>query len=844
MVDPAFALNLGGGVYLDSDGNIISGPEATTVVYEAPFKLPVEPKKIADALKEVQDALKDADDPTKNPKVLEKITEIYGFLFDKDKVDAVRLLGMLATISKIAGTVAPVLLAVGFAFDVAKMFGLFKEGPSALEQLMVKRFDQLKVQVASIGALIQKENLESGRQAVILLNASVIEFVNNVLHSPLTSAQLEADLVKITNAHEAHVEGLFKLINHSTYETIFDASKHTQVWGLMQHNLVTYPQGPEAPHRAVLPPDNRPVFDHRLMVPLATFAAESYLATARGIVPEYRSTGEFREHLREFAKALGGLVDKMRSDVLARTLYNAQDFKVLLDASEIIRIDMPGFAPDVLVMSPNCGRFPVGALDLRYHDNDYFSAFLSQLFRAEFYGWAHETRKGALNFRWLPPATLEFAGNFGLGGDRYRITNPEVCAAAANAQAELDYAELMSVSGYVQLLQLTTLFRNEATFPSISQTVQIKPPTLLRDPQPATDVTVQSDLRVLTEPLSAGAKREPQKCKAFVEIWTQPTQRVRPIEYTVRLRTLKSFSGSDRWREPLYSAYQFVHYEPDPADRMFMQLLADQRDTAVDETFLVELSSARDAQHKLRGSVELKVHSFDWWIPVKPPFSLTVAFEKTHRALVGLGRDTVSMTQQRPSLATLAQQARRMPDPGARFALSADASFERSIPSLLWQDGAQDWDGQHRDARATTASIEWKLDWQGDRMHIELQAQPADRNYVVYVVVEEKFRGANAPILHTAMPVAMNGQLTYVPQSFFDAEREAMQKAARDLAEFNRKYSQSKKVGPTDPVVGWLRPGDLATVGGIAKAFNLAMEHQPALLREVLDAKTTRPPAG
>ena len=253
MADPAFALHLGDGVYLDSDGNIIGGPEVGTVVYQAEFKLPVDPKKVADALKEVKDAFADAGDPKKNPKVLEKITEIYGFLFDANKLDATKLLGMLATISKIAGTVAPVLLVVGFAFDVAKMFGLFKDGPSALEQLMVKRFDELKTQIASIGELIRNEGLQSGRQEVILLNASVVEYIDNLTSSGLTLAQLEADLVKITAAHEAHVAGLFKLISKSTYETIFDAATHTQVWGLMQWHLFTYPTGPAAPQRAVLP---------------------------------------------------------------------------------------------------------------------------------------------------------------------------------------------------------------------------------------------------------------------------------------------------------------------------------------------------------------------------------------------------------------------------------------------------------------------------------------------------------------------------------------------------------------------------------------------------------------
>ena len=42
-------------------------------------------------------------------------------------------------------------------------------------------------------------------------------------------------------------------------------------------------------------------------------------------------------------------------------------------------------------------------------------------------------------------------------------------------------------------------------------------------------------------------------------------------------------------------------------------------------------------------------------------------------------------------------------------------------------------------------------------------------------------------------------------------------------------------------MAGWLRPGDLDTIDGISDEFNLALEHQPALMREVLTASTTHP---
>src|SRR5205823_2879011 len=139
-----------------------------------------------------------------------------------------------------------------------------------------------------------------------------------------------------------------------------------------------------------------------------------------------------------------------------------------------------------------------------------------------------------------------------------------------------DYADLLSVSGYPQLLQLATLLRHETTDPNISQTVQIYTPELNRHPLPSHSVTIESELVPLTGKITASALRGPQKCPASVEIWTQPLNRVLPIEYKVRLRTLKSFWGGRlSWREPLYSSVQFLHYEPVLNDREFMELLFD-----------------------------------------------------------------------------------------------------------------------------------------------------------------------------------------------------------------------------------------------------------------------------
>jgi hypothetical protein len=345
------------------------------------------------------------------------------------------------------------------------------------------------------------------------------------------------------------------------------------------------------------------------MVPLASYAAEAFLAGLRVLSPEYRSTGDFRGTLHNFADDIAHLAQSMRAEVLARTIYEPKDFSVLLYPAEVIH---DFFSHEPIAISPSCSRFPVGALDLRYHDNLFFETFLAQLIKAEYYGWERTTRKACMDFRWLPPAKLELIVlHEPLVGEvhKFRITNPDECAAAANAQSELDYAELLSVSGYAQLLQLATLFRNESTDPDRSQTVRVFTPDLVRRSQPSKTVTVESEPVPLTGKITASARREPQKCTASVNIWTQPIERVLPIEYQIRLRTLKSIWGANRWREPVYSAFQFLHYEPVLSDRNFLELVIDERDAALDAELLIEgISPPNGPRHAEGGEGTLLPH--------------------------------------------------------------------------------------------------------------------------------------------------------------------------------------------------------------------------------------------
>ena len=261
--------------------------------------------------------------------------------------------------------------------------------------------------------------------------------------------------------------------------------------------------------------------------------------------------------MRSFARKLDDLAQAMRIFELARTIYAPAHFAPLVPYYDVVA----GPAPGELAIRPDCNRWPVGALDLRVHDDHFFAQFLHELWQSDQYGWVHDTKFAGMNMRWIPPAKLVPA-EFG----NYRITNPEECAAAANAQAEQDYAMLLALSGYPQLLRLAALFRDEATEPATSQTVAPGAPALYRHPLPSSTVTVKSRPVFLTgQVISATARREPQQCMATIAIATQPLKRALPAQYRVMLRTLRS-PEADTWVETPYSDYQRADYEPDPAN--------------------------------------------------------------------------------------------------------------------------------------------------------------------------------------------------------------------------------------------------------------------------------------
>jgi hypothetical protein len=158
-----------------------------------------------------------------------------------------------------------------------------------------------------------------------------------------------------------------------------------------------------------------------------------------------------------------------------------------------------------------------------------------------------------------------------------------------------------------------------------------------------------------------------------------------------------------------------------------------------------------------------------------------------------------------------------------------DAIEEVSFADTIgWVEGAELAKAQRRGSKQSEIHVDYTLHWQADRLTVSLRNnRPEDRNYVVYVVVEEMLHSGR--VLHTFEGIPVTGQVTYVPQSFFEEEFDAQVKAAKLLIGFAERYAKSlgsipRPSGPGDPDPGWLLGIDRQVLAGdpLMRAFELA----------------------
>jgi hypothetical protein len=814
MTQAQFSVHLGGGLYMDSNGALSHGPEPGKPVYSIPGGgLPVNLATLEKAFDGLAKALPNKDDPKSREK-FDKILDAIGMLAEH-KETLINTLQAVGAVASVIGSVVPV---VGAALAILTwLLGVFKDGPSALELLVARRFDDLARQLKALETQIQQRDLRGQRSVITGGLAAFANFVLEMKNTPPDPAVLLLRQQDMRRKLDEVGTAVRNLLDSSTWLATFSQSEHEWVWHWIANQLFTFPRT-GAPQRAFFPEQGANRFEHGLMVPLALFASTSYLTILRALAPEYRSTGEHREDLVDFAKALEVLAENMRREGLARTLYTAADFQggagggipFGLSPDEVVDLSAVGVPPFI---APGSRRWAVGALDLCVHNNAYFTpGFSASPIQHPGNQYA---KQGLLNVRWIPPAVLEAYQESipPLGFElpnrpppartRYRIINPEECAKAANAQAELDYTDLLYSSGYLNLVHLVAVLRNEATDPDHSQTVRADA-WLRRKPGKSVAVTVKSAPILVTGQISASAERQPQDYTATVYLTTQPTGRNRSLNYRVWLRTLgASFSaGGSYWNEQKYDQFYQANYGDDSANPGFKKLLTT-TGTPWDQIKIAEGKSSAVARNA-SGNAVLKAITFDWWIPVKPLGSHGVDLREAAklRSLRAVGWEAD------PAAAPLPLPPETGND-SAPSAVSGSDVFKalthiredlKLSDFVGWIDAVEPASGQHREGEASEIRLEYSLYWQGDQMRVTLKNRAKDRNFVVYVVVEETL--ASGAVLHTTQRIPVIGQLTYVPQSFFDEEETAIARLAETLRDFARRYSISAsdvQQGPTNP---------------------------------------------
>lgn len=817
-----FSVNLGGGLYMDSNGVLSRGPVPGKPVYGTPGGgLPVNFDTMAKTFSGLAKALPDKDDPKSREK-FDKILNAIGMLAS-DKEDLINALQAVGAVASVIGSVVPV---VGAALAVLTLLlGLFKDGPSAIEVLVNRRFDELARQVNALEIQITQRDLRNQRTPIATALAAFSNYVYELKNTPPDPSVLLLRQQEMRDQVNAAVNAVRNFLDPSTWFATFNPNEFNAAWPFLQYRLHTFPRT-GAPARALMPATGANEFNHALMVWFCMSAVTSFLAILRGLAPEFRSTRQHREDLWDFVAALEVLVENMRGNGLARTLYTPADFQHGaaggipwgLGPEEVIDLSALGIPP---FLRPGSTRFAVGAMDLRVYNDAYFtpgfSAGTIQLPGDQY------AKQGLLNVRWIPPAKLESyqeqiaslgwepANQVPATQTRYRITNPEECAAAANAQAELDYTDLLYCSGYLNLVHLIAVLRNEATDPSTSQTVRAEA-LLQRKPGTAVPVTVESEPILLTGVISSTAQQEPQTYKATVFLTTQPLGRDRKLNYKVWLRTLSaSFSpGGPRWHEQDYGNFHQTDYIDD-ADHPGCKTLVTSTGLPLDQ-FMISEGASIDDPRNASGTAALQAITHDWWVPVKPlgrpPASHARAIDLT--TLRGLGWEGSGASATPATLPTVPSGPQPSPSPALHLLHDDIALHDAvSLADLLgWVNAVEPATGQHRKAVQNLIHLDYNLHWQADQMTVTLRNHPDERNYIIYLVVEEIL--GSGQVLHTAQRIPVIGQLTYVPQTFFDEEAAAIARLDKTMRDFANHYAHSvgavpgRPLPPGDPVSGLL----------------------------------------
>jgi hypothetical protein len=797
-----YVQQLSNGLYLGSDGSFLpDAPQGVPVIDSTKFEFPVDPSKVKDTLKSIKEGI---DDAMNDPDTLEFLATLG---IEGELLDALKDFG------NVAGTLAKFVPYVQAAYALLDFFGLLgKKG--AIEPALQQRFDQIN---AILTAQDQKwteikateaQNTVTSFLDAVTVYADKVAAYDDVPPSVTQWSALDADrqlklaaadgtspggsvIALKTMCDPAIWHSLIKGLDPDDPEGSWDAFRPMN---LMVQDAFGKWQPAPPPHV-----DTVSRFDHRAMAHYVPALVQSYLASIKLLLPEYRSVGRFREHLKDVADLIESLLWQMRAN-LGRTHFINAEFPNPLWRPGVSW--GPGFPPGP--------RVDVGGYDIVGKAR--LSKFMTDWPTSGIWDTSDNiVDLGTMTYNWPAPTDYRHDGTRdGQGWYKWDLQNQAACVAALNAESAVRYGALLYSSGYLQLAQTAALLRHLCCAPEASETVMAGFRSK-STPGPSTTVPVEGKSVIPFDPIVGQGTRIGQSVSLTARLLMQSpfNSPADPVKYKVYLRTMparridsrsdySSFYWTTRKRIP-----NAITQEGQPPKPAIDTLDCQYTEGHLDQELLVEGSTERTV---LKGGTApddplmLTADTFDIWTPVPDGASMGLmtdvftGIEKTGMVSTAAGNKPSSRFVS--TIDELVREYATAPEPPALGAAVGVKAPERPD---LGDEKLPDPKGERRNLTRGQVSLHYEWTWNGPLLEVEIKADAANPNTDLYLVVEEQI--VDQQRRHSAFRIPLATQLTYVPLSFLEAEAQQADRANRFWRGLVSKYVEAAALSPEDPIV-------------------------------------------
>jgi len=784
-----FVVHMGGGAYLNSNGEITYGAPDRAQIYQAPAGFAFDVEKAKDVLKELKDLLPYDDAGKKKwedwgvPKglvdVLSKAAGIVG-------VAATALSVYLVAFKFIFDILGEMMTDSGLSPEVRRYLDGLKNQFKGMEQIqradhMIRLHSEFNGRIGTIHGLMKDMSYDRSDKQRRREIFSQMQALVNELAVPLAE------------------------VRDQEWAVTYDPENYNDFFFASQLLVFINQDGTERP--VLLEPTGVTLFDYRLGIPMLLYVSNSYVSMLQAAMPWFQSTPYYSGILRELAAGIDRFIIRMQNESLCRTSYTPE--MVLQQTITPIQ----GFmnpTRDYLLEPlrsftnwPNINTFAVGAFDKVHYDDGFLA---DQAIKASSAGLPTGPR-GLFNYAWPQPSP-----------------DPAQIAPAANEQAKIDYANLQVTTGMLHLIRTAATLRTMSTPPDRSQTISGTTAPYRYFVQKF-ETTVKSPYIFTVGVIEMGATRKTYHARNTIRITTQETGLAFPFRYRIMLRTIQSLYSTESWRNRNYVGDIWnPTYVPTESDSTCNRLKGEFQNGLVLSDVLLYEGKSPTEQILKSGKETLRATTFDWFVPVFSPWSSFVGAEISEAKAISVngkndqqeepgngGGKSIHFTDSfngTPSKTTV-------PTPKPNPLKIADIYDSDDLFEPISLEEVSLEKAERRHVKIEDVQINWELKWLEDKLMIRLSGVPDERPFQVYVVVEEFVYSGDSyggdpenlsdtdgiwEKIHTPFAAEIVNQLYLVPEQFFEEERKALKEGAKKWNDFQKKYAKSKTINPGDPI--------------------------------------------